>query len=189
MFEMKQLPFELTALDPYMSSKTLKFHYSRHYKGYIDKLNELTKGTNYADMPLEAVVRDSFRHPENRAVYNNAGQAWNHQFFWNSLSERGATLPPLKIMKQIEAAFGSYDNFKKVFKEKALGVFGSGWCWVVQKEGKIDIVATVNADNPISLELGQPLLCLDVWEHAYYLDYQNRRADFIDAFLEHTAKW
>ncbi len=189
MFEMKPLPFELTALDPYMSSKTLEFHYGKHYKGYVDKLNELIKDTAYAGMPLEAVIRESFRHPKDRTIYNNAGQVWNHQFFWNSLSDRGATEPELKIMKLIETSFGSYDDFKTVFKAKALAQFGSGWCWVVQKDGQINIATTANADNPISLDLGQPLLCLDVWEHAYYLDYQNRRADFIDAFFAYMIKW
>ena len=189
MFEMKQLPFELSALDPWISSATMEFHYGRHYRGYIDKLNELVKDTPYAEMPLEAVIKESYRKTSDRAIYNNAGQAWNHQFFWNSLSVEGATRPPVKIMKQIEAAYDSYDAFKAAFKAKALGQFGSGWCWAVQKDGRVDIVATSNADNPVSLDLGQPLLCLDVWEHAYYLDYQNRRADFIDAFLEHMIKW
>ncbi len=189
MFEMKLLPFEFSALDPYMSSKTFEFHYGKHYKAYIDKLNELIKDTPYADMPLEAIIKESYKHPEHKAIYNNAGQVWNHQFFWNSLSAEGATKPNAKVMTQIEEAFGSYDNFKKEFKAKAVAQFGSGWCWVVQKEGKIEIVSTANADSPISLDLGQPLVCVDVWEHAYYLDYQNRRPDFVDAFLEHMIKW
>lgn len=189
MFAMKELPFELSALEPYMSARTLDFHYNKHYKTYIDKLNELIKDTPYAEMSLEGIVKESFKHPEHKAVYNNAGQAWNHQFFWNSLSADGATMLPLKIMKQIEQSFGNYDNLKKEFKAKAAGQFGSGWCWIVQKDGNIEVVATANADNPLSLELGQPLVCIDVWEHAYYLDYQNRRIDFIDAFLDEMIKW
>ena len=189
MFEMKELPFELSALDPYMSSKTLEFHYGKNYKVYVDKLNELIKGTPYADMSLEAIIKESYKQPKDKAIYNNAGQVWNHQFFWNSLSAAGAAMPPVKIMKQIEEVYGTYDNFKKEFKTKAVGQFGSGWCWVVQKDGKIDIVATANADNPISLDLGQPLVCVDVWEHAYYLDYQNRRPDFVEAFIDHMIRW
>ena len=189
MFEMKKLDFGMGELEPYISAKTLDFHYNKHYKGYVDKLNELIKGGEYAYMSLEDIVKESFKHAEHKAIYNNAGQVWNHQFFWNSLSDSGAILPPTKFLKQIEDAFGSYDNFKKDFKAKALAQFGSGWCWVVQKEGKLNIVTTSNADSPISLNLGQPLVCLDVWEHAYYLDYQNRRADFIDAFLNHLIKW
>lgn len=189
MFEMKQLPFELSALEPYMSSKTLDFHYNKHYKAYVDKLNELIKDTDYADMSLEAIIKESYYRPSDKAIYNNAGQVWNHQFFWNSLSDAGARMPAEKFVKQIEASYKSYENFAKEFKSKALGQFGSGWCWVVQNNGKLEIVTTSNADNPISLNLGQPIVCLDVWEHAYYLDYQNRRADFIDAFLKHMIKW
>ena len=189
MFEMKELPFEFSALEPYMSSETLNFHYGKHYKAYIDKLNELVSGTPYKAMPLEAIVRESYKHPEHRAIYNNAGQVWNHQFFFNSLSAVGGTEPSGKIMKQIETSFGDYENFKKEFKAKALAQFGSGWCWVVAKADRLEVAATSNADNPIALNLGQPLVCADVWEHAYYLDYQNRRADYLDAFLDHMIKW
>lgn len=189
MFAMKELPFELSALEPYMSARTLDFHYNKHYKTYVDKLNELIKDTPYTEMSLEGIIKESFRHPEHKAIYNNASQVWNHQFFWNSLSAEGATQPSLKILKQIEQSFGSYADFKKEFKAKAIGQFGSGWCWALQKNDKIEIVATSNADNPLSLDLGQPLFCLDVWEHAYYLDYQNRRIDFVDVFFDHLIKW
>ncbi len=189
MFAMKELPFELSALEPYMSARTLNFHYNKHYKAYLDKLNELIADTNYANKPLEAIIKESYNKPEHITIYNNAGQVWNHQFFWNSLSSHGVETPPIKLQKQIEEAFGSYEDFKKEFKIKALGQFGSGWCWLVQKDGKLEIVTTSNADSPISLDLGQPVVCIDVWEHAYYLDYQNRRADFIDAFLDHMIRW
>lgn len=189
MFTMKELPFELSALEPYMSARTLNFHYNKHYKTYLDNLNKLIKDTDYANKTLEAIVKDSYRAPEHRSIYNNAGQVWNHQFFWNSLSSHGANEPSIKLQKQIEESFGSYDNFKSEFKTKALGLFGSGWCWLVQKDGKLEIVTTSNADNPISLDLGLPVICIDVWEHAYYLDYQNRRSDFIDIFLNHLIKW
>lgn len=189
MFTMKELPFGLDALEPYMSAETVDFHYNKHYRTYVDKLNELTKDTPYADMSLEGVMKESFKHPKDKAVFNNAAQAWNHQFFWNSLSDKGGALPQADVMKLVERSFGSFEAFKKEFKAKALGQFGSGWCWVVKKDDKISITATSNADNPIVLETGEPLICLDVWEHAYYLDYQNRRADFTDAFLNYLIKW
>ena len=189
MFEMKEISFELSALEPYISAKTMDFHYNKHYKGYVDKLNELIAGTPYEDMSLERIIKESYNKPQNKAIYNNAGQVYNHQMFWESLSPKGAKMPPKKIMDQIEASFESYDSFKKIFKEKAAAQFGSGWCWVVQKDNKIDIVTTSNADNPLSLNLGQPIIVADVWEHAYYLDYQNRRADFIVNFLDYLVKW
>lgn len=189
MFTMKELPFGLDALEPYMSTETVDFHYNKHYRTYIDKLNELTINTPYADMSLESVMKESFRHFEDKAIYNNAAQAWNHQFFWNSLSDKSNAQPSEQIAKLIEQSFGTYEAFRKEFKTKALGQFGSGWCWAVQKDNKINIVTTSNADNPIVLDLGTPLICLDVWEHAYYLDYQNRRADFADAFLNYLISW
>ena len=189
MFEMKKLKFELSALEPYISAKTMDFHYNKHYKGYVDKLNELIAGTPYEQMSLERIIKESYNNPEDKAIYNNAGQVFNHQMFWDSLSADGVKMPAEKIMMQIEGTFASYDNFKKIFKAKAVAQFGSGWCWVVQKDNKLDIVTTSNADNPLSLNLGQPVVVADVWEHAYYLDYQNRRGDFIDAFLNNLIKW
>lgn len=189
MFEMKKLDFELSALEPYISAKTMDFHYNKHYKGYVDKLNELIVGTPYEEMSLERIIKESYNKSQDKAIYNNAGQVFNHQMFWDSLSSKGVKMPAEKFMHQIEDAFESYDNFKKIFKAKALAQFGSGWCWLVQKDNKLDIVTTSNADNPLSLNLGQPIIVADVWEHAYYLDYQNRRADFIEAFLEHLIKW
>ena len=188
MFEMKKLDFEMNALEPYMSARTLEFHYGKHYKAYVDKLNELIKDTVYEKMSLEEIVKESRKHPEHKAIYNNAGQVWNHEFFWKSLSPANEPLEADK-MKQIEKVFGSYDNFKATFKQKALSQFGSGWCWLVEKDGKLDIITTGNADSPLSLETGRAIVCLDVWEHAYYLDYQNRRGDFAEAFLNNLIKW
>lgn len=188
MFEMKKLNFGTNALEPYMSARTFEFHYGKHYKTYLDKLNELISGSDYENMGLEEIIKVSYSKGD-KAVYNNAAQVWNHEFFWNSMSAKGGVEPSSDILNKIIASFGSYDNFKKEFKQKALGQFGSGWCWVVEKDGKLSIVATSNADNPISLDLGKALVCIDVWEHAYYLDYQNRRADFIDSWLAHLLKW
>ena len=188
MFEMKKLDFKMNALEPYMSANTLGFHYGKHYKAYVDKLNELIKDTPYETMGLEDIVKESHKHPEHKAIYNNAGQVWNHEFFWKSLAPE-STMPGAEILAKIEKSFASYVDFKKEFKAKALAQFGSGWCWAVEKDGHIDIVTTSNADNPLSLNLGKPLICLDVWEHAYYLDYQNRRADFAEAFLNNLIRW
>ena len=189
MFLMKDLPFELSALEPYMSARTLDLHYNKHYKTYLDNLNKLISNSDYKNAPLEVIIIDSYKIPEHKSIYNNASQVWNHQFFWNSLSPHRNKKLSTKLQKQIEEAFGSYDDFSNEFKSKSLGQFGSGWCWVVQKGGKLEIVTTSNADNPISLGLGQPVICIDVWEHAYYLDYKNRRDCFIDAFLEHMINW
>lgn len=188
MFEMKKLDFEMNALEPYMSAVTLEFHYGKHYKAYVDKLNELIKGKIYEHMTLEEIIKESGKHPEDKAIYNNAGQVWNHEFFWKSLSADG-TEPNPELMKKINASFGSYNEFAAAFKAKALAQFGSGWCWLVEKDDRLEIITTGNADNPIALKLGTPLVCLDVWEHAYYLDYQNRRGDFAEAFLHNLIKF
>lgn len=189
MFEMKPLPFAINALEPYMSQKTLEFHYGKHYKAYVDKLNELIKDKPYEKMSLSEIILESHKHAEDRAIYNNAGQVFNHEFFWKSLSENGPVMPSSEIMQKITNTFGSYEQFKELFKAKAVGQFGSGWCWAVEKDEKIEIIATSNADNPISLELGKPLVCIDVWEHAYYLDCQNRRPDFVSSWFDHLIKW
>lgn len=189
MFVMKPLPFALNALEPYMSEKTLEFHYGKHYRAYLDKLNNLINGSPYEKMSLPEIIIESYKHVEDRAIYNNAGQVFNHEFFWQSLSPHSTVLPPQEIMQKISSSFGSYEQFKSSFKSKAVGQFGSGWCWVVERDNKIEIVATANADNPISLNLGRPLVCIDVWEHAYYLDYQNRRPDFVSSWLDNMIQW
>ncbi len=182
MFMMKVLSKPMTAWEPYISAETMDFHYNKHYKAYCDKLNEAARGTRYENMSLEQVVKESFNNlPQDEIIYNNAAQMWNHQFFWRSLALSESEKEAYK--KEICDNFGDWEEFKRQFKQKALAQFGSGWCWAVQKDKKIEIVKTANADGPLTISGAEALFCIDVWEHAYYLDYQNRRGDFIDAFL------
>jgi len=183
MFMMKELPFALNALEPLISAQTMDFHYNKHYKTYCDKLNELTAGTRFETMSLEYVIKESFNNlPQEAPIYNNAAQVWNHEFFWHSLalSREQKEIFASKISQQ----FGTLEEFNRQFKQSALSQFGSGWCWAIRQNNHIKIIKTSNADNPLTLDGATPLFCIDVWEHAYYLDYQNRRGDFIDAFLK-----
>ncbi len=188
MFAMTPLPYDMSALEPYMSARTLEFHYGRHYKTYVDTLNKLAKGTRFENMSLPDVVRESYGHEEYQTLFNNAGQVWNHEFFWQSMKLAGGGLPPESLQTEIERQFGSFEAFREEFKKAALSQFGSGWIWLVRKDGKLRILKTANADTPLTAGL-QPLFTLDVWEHAYYLDFQNRRADYADNFFEHLIDW
>jgi Fe-Mn family superoxide dismutase len=182
MFYPQNLKFESNALEPFMSENTINFHYGKHYKGYIDKLNELIANTKYENMTLKNIIVESFNNlPDSQAIFNNAAQVWNHEFFWHCLSLSESEKEDLS--NQITLAFGNKDNFNKRFKELSLAQFGSGWCWFVKKDNQFDIIKTSNAENPLIYKNCEPLFCIDVWEHAYYLDYQNRRADFVDAIL------
>lgn len=183
MFMMKVLSKPFDAWEPYISAETMSFHYDKHYKGYCDKLNELVKGTRFENMSLELAVKESFNNlPQDEAIYNNAAQMWNHQFFWRSLTLSESEKK--EYFNEIDQSFADRDEFKREFKQQALAQFGSGWCWAVRHNGKIEIRRTDNADGPLTMDGVVPLFCLDVWEHAYYLDYQNRRGDFIDAFFK-----
>lgn len=188
-FQQPPLPFDSAALEPYgMSAKTFDFHYGKHHKAYVDNLNKLTQDTELADKSLEDVIRVSFSDPTKGGIFNNAAQVWNHSFFWNSLKPGGGGIPTGELAARIDSAFGSYDEFKGQFKTAAATQFGSGWAWLVSEAGTLKITKTPNAENP--LVHGQvPLLTLDVWEHAYYLDFQNRRPDFIDNFLNQLVNW
>ncbi|MDG2990378.1 superoxide dismutase [Candidatus Synechococcus calcipolaris G9] len=188
-FQQPPLPFDPAALKPYgMSAETFEFHYGKHHKAYVDNLNKLTQDTELADKSLEDVIRVSFSDPTKGGIFNNAAQVWNHTFFWNSLKPGGGGLPTGELAARIDSAFGSYDEFKGQFKTAAATQFGSGWAWLVSEAGTLKITKTANAENP--LVHGQvPLLTLDVWEHAYYLDFQNRRPDFIDNFLNQLVNW
>ena len=181
------LPYEMDALEPHISEKTLKHHVTRHHQGYIDKLNEAIESTRYADFDLEEIVTTS-REASDTAVYRNAAQAWNHDFFWQSMSPNGGS-PTGKIKNLIELSFGDgLAEFNRKFKEAATALFGSGWVWLVLDNGRLDILQGANADTPIRTGV-TPLLVLDVWEHAYYLDYQSDRAGFVDAFLDNLINW
>lgn len=184
MFILKPLPFPKNALQPIISEKTIDFHYGKHHQAYVDNLNKLIVDTEFEKMTLEQVILRAKEKPEQVAIFNNAAQVYNHDFFWQSLSLN----PELQkisadMLELINNNFGSMQNFYVEFKAAALSQFGSGWAWLVKDEAGIRIFKTANADTPIAHNL-RPLLTIDVWEHAYYLDYQNRRADFVDACLK-----
>lgn len=181
-----ELPYAADALEPHISAQTLEFHYGKHHKAYVDKLNAAISGTDYEAQDLETIIFASHKAADS-GVFNNAAQAWNHTFLWNSMSPNGGA-PEGALAEAINERFGGMDGFKEQFKAAALGQFGSGWTWLVRKAGKLDIVSTGNAETPLTDEV-TPLLTLDVWEHAYYLDYQNKRDAYIDAFLDKLINW
>jgi Fe-Mn family superoxide dismutase len=187
-FELPPLPYAETALEPHISAKTLEFHHGKHHKAYVDTLNKLVEGAPEADMSLEEIIVATHHDDAKIAIFNNAAQAWNHAFFWPCMSKDGGGKPDGDLKKAIDQDFGRLDNFLKEFKEAATTQFGSGWAWLVLDAGKLKVIKTSNAINPIAGGQAALLTC-DVWEHAYYLDYQNRRADFVDAFLEHLVNW
>ncbi len=189
MFKLQPLKYELDALEPYISQKTMEFHYHKHHQTYINNLNELIKNTEFEDMSLIDIIKQTSGNNHLSAIFNNAAQTWNHTFFWNSMCPNGGGKPHGSLMTDIKNSFGSYDNFRTEFKKAALSQFGSGWVWLIKKDEKhLAIMKTSNADNPIAHNL-EPILTIDVWEHAYYLDYQNKRADFVDAYLDHLINW
>lgn len=187
-FDLPPLPYAMDALDPYISATTMEFHYGKHHKAYVDNLNKLIKETEFEEMPLEKIIKNTSGKPEFTGIFNNAAQDWNHTFFWNSMSPNGGGKPKGELLKKMERDFGSYDNFRAEFKNAATTQFGSGWAWLVEKDGKLSVMKTSNADTPIAHGY-KPVITVDVWEHAYYLDYQNRRPDFVEAFLDHLVKW
>jgi Fe-Mn family superoxide dismutase len=183
------LPYPENALAPVISAQTIGFHYGRHHKGYVDNLNKLLEANKeFAELSLEKIVTASAGKPESAAVFNNAAQIWNHTFYWSSLSPKGGGKPSGRLAARIDADFGGFDNFKKELAQVAIGQFGSGWGWLVVDGGKLKVVRTPNAEVPFTK--GQtPLLTIDVWEHAYYLDYQNRRADYVNAVIDKLIDW
>jgi Superoxide dismutase len=187
-FELPALPYPADALKPYMSAETFSFHHGKHHAAYVANLNKLIEGTDLANKSLEEIIKATFGDPDKVGIFNNAAQVWNHTFFWESMKPGGGGAPTGPIADKINADFGSYDKFAEAFKTAAATQFGSGWAWLVLEDGTLKVTKTPNAENP--LVHGQtPLLTLDVWEHAYYLDYQNRRPDFISAYLEHLVNW
>jgi Fe-Mn family superoxide dismutase len=182
------LPYADNALEPVISANTLHFHYGKHHQAYVDNLNKLIAGTEFAALPLEKIISGSSGKPDKTAIFNNAAQAWNHAFYWHSLRPQGGGEPPALLKKKIEASFGSLDAGKKELTTAAMAQFGSGWVWLVLDGDKLKVVKTGNADTPLTGGL-KPLLTIDVWEHAYYLDYQNRRADYVNAVLDKLLNW
>jgi len=187
-FELPDLPYPADALEPHISKRTMEFHHGKHHATYVKKANDLVKGTSYEKMGLEDVIRKSAPKSDERAIFNNTAQIWNHTFFWNSMRPGGGGEPDGEVAKRLKESFGGYADFRKQFADAAAGQFGSGWTWLVLDGGKLAVMATPNAENPLTS--GKvPLLTCDVWEHAYYLDYQNQRPAFVGAFLEHLVNW
>ena len=188
-FVQEPLPFDKDALEPYgMKAETFEYHYGKHHKAYVDNLNKLTEGTELADKPLEELIKISFKDSSKAGIFNNAAQVWNHTFFWNSLKPAGGGAPTGEIAAKIDKDFGSFDKFKEEFSNAATTQFGSGWSWLIDDGGTLKVIKTPNAENPLAH--GQKaLLTLDVWEHAYYIDYKNARPAFIKNFLEQLVNW
>ena len=186
--ELPPLPYAPDALAPVISAQTMSFHYGKHHKAYVDNLNKLVAGTEHAETPLEKLIAAVAGKADKAGMFNNAAQVWNHTFFWNSMKPDGGGAPTGAIAKAIDGAFGSYENFKKEFTNAAVTQFGSGWAWLVLDGDALKILKTANAETPVAEGL-KPLLTIDVWEHAYYLDYQNRRGDYIKAFLDSLVNW
>jgi len=187
-FTLPPLPYADNALDPVVSANTLGFHYGKHHRAYVDNLNKAVAGTPFADMPLEKIIAATLGVADKSAVYNNAAQHWNHSFYWRSLRPQGGGDPTGTLRQKIEASFGSVDACRKELQAAATSQFGSGWAWLALDGDKLVVTKTGNADSPLGK--GQkPLLTIDVWEHAYYLDYQNRRADYVNALLGKLLNW
>jgi superoxide dismutase, Fe-Mn family len=182
------LPYADNGLEPVISSMTISFHYGKHHKGYVDNLNKLIANTAFEEMSLEKIITETAGKADKTAIFNNAAQAWNHAFYWQSLKPKGGGQPPAVLKEKIEDSFGTIDALRKEWSAAATGQFGSGWAWLVLDGDTLKVVKTSNADVPLIQGL-KPLLTIDVWEHAYYLDYQNRRADYVNAVLDKLINW
>ena len=182
-YEVPALPYEYDALEPHIDEQTMRVHHDKHHQAYVDKVNAALEGTDWADKPVEEVLRNLDQIPEDKrtAVRNNGGGHYNHTLFWEWMSPDGGGEPDGTLAEAIQSAFGSFDDFKTQFKDAGVNQFGSGWAWLVSDGGSLAVVSTANQDNPVS-QGSTPLLGVDVWEHAYYLKYQNRRPDYIDAW-------
>jgi superoxide dismutase, Fe-Mn family len=187
-FMLPTLPYAENALEPILSANTLGFHYGKHHKTYVDNLNKLIAGTDYSNQSLEQIISGTAGQAEAVAIFNNAAQTWNHSFYWKSLLPKGGGEPPAALKKMIEASFGTVEACKKEFAGAAVSQFGSGWAWLVLDGSQLKLVKTANAGLPLTMGV-KPLLAIDVWEHAYYLDYQNRRADYVNAVLDKLINW
>lgn len=183
-----ELPYGNKDLEPHISARTLEFHHGKHHQGYVKNLNKLLLGTDLLGETLDGIVTRTAGNSEQSGIFNNAAQVWNHTFYWQSMRPGGGGAPFGPIAKKLAADFGGYEKFAEQFKQASLAQFGSGWIWLVLKADKLGIVKTSNADTPMARG-EKPLLTIDVWEHAYYLDYQNRRGDYVDAFLKNLINW
>jgi superoxide dismutase, Fe-Mn family len=182
-YKLPPLPYAMDALEPAMSKETLEYHYGKHHRAYVKELNNLIKGSEFENATLEQVIRDS-----SGPLFNNAAQTWNHTFFWNCMVPRGGGKPTGALAEAMSDKWGSYAQFKEAFSKSAISNFGSGWTWLVVRSDGVDIVNTDDADNPMT-QGDEPLLTLDVWEHAYYIDYRNERPKFVEAFFKNLVNW
>ena len=183
------LPYADDALAPHISKETMGFHYGKHHQAYVDNLNKMIADTALASASLEEIIQASAKDPSKAGVFNNSAQVWNHTFYWNSMKPGGGGAPSGDVANLINDAFGGVDGFKEAFATAGATQFGSGWAWLIVKNGKADVVKTANAETPLTEAGAMPLLTMDVWEHAYYLDFQNKRPAYITTFLDHLINW
>jgi Fe-Mn family superoxide dismutase len=190
--EFPPLPYAENALAPVISAQTVNIHYNRHHKGYFEPVNKLTAGTPLAEASLEEIIMKTYKDKANLnspSLFNMAAQVWNHTFYWNSLKPNGGGKPAGKLLDKINESFGDFDKFKKALADASITTFGTGWSWLVSdKNGKLSVIKTEDAEVPLTMKL-KPLLTIDVWEHAYYLDYQNKRADYVNAVIDKLLNW
>jgi len=187
-FSLPDLPYAKDALAPHISSETLDFHHGKHHKAYVDKANSLVEGTAHASASLEDVIKTSWAE-KNMGLFNQVAQIWNHTFYWHSMKPNGGGRPSGDLADLIDRSFGSYENFATEFKNAGATQFGSGWAWLVYANGKLEVRKTANAELPLTDEGVTPLLTMDVWEHAYYIDFRNSRPDYMGAFLDKLVNW
>jgi len=187
-FELPTLPYAKNALAPYISENTINYHYGKHHQAYVTNLNNLIAGSDLASKSLEEIIKISANDKTKIGIFNNAAQVWNHTFYWHSMKPNGGGKPTGEILNKIVADFGSFENFVSEFKNAGATQFGSGWAWLVLDNNKLKVVKTGNAETPLTTS-AKPLLTMDVWEHAYYLDFQNARPNYIDTFLNHLVNW
>ena len=189
MIELPKLPYGESDLAPHISQETISFHYGKHHKAYVDNTNRMIGGTELAAASLEDIVKATAGKPDKKGLFNNSAQVWNHTFYWRSLSPKGGGQPSGKLLDRVKSDFGDFAKFKEDLAKAAVTQFGSGWAWVVLEGGKLKIEQTPNAENPITVAGKKPLLTIDVWEHAYYVDYRNKRPDYVTAVLEKLVNW
>ncbi|GGB60844.1 superoxide dismutase [Henriciella pelagia] len=188
-FDLPALPYSRDALAPHISEDTLNFHHGKHHQAYVTNLNKLIEGTDLENKSLEEIIKVAASDSSKAGLFNNAAQVWNHTFYWHSMKPGGGGKPSGAIAEKINADFGSYEKFAEEFKAAGGGQFGSGWAWLVLKDGKLAIRKTPNAETPLTEDGATPLLTMDVWEHAYYLDYQNSRPNYMTAFIDNLVNW
>ncbi len=188
-FELPSLPYERSALAPHISEETLNFHYGKHHQAYVTNLNKLVEGTDLDGKSLEEVIQVSSADASKAGVFNNSAQVWNHTFYWHSMKPAGGGAPTGKVAELIDRDFGSFEAFKEAFSTAGATQFGSGWAWLVLANGKLEVRKTPNAETPLTEAGVTPLLTMDVWEHAYYLDFQNARPKYIETFLNELVNW